>query len=78
MTVRDHDGSIVQFLYGEDSIDVCHSKYLDRFEFLESNFSSIIANSDHELYDKLEKKQAEKLKKEYRNIKKLVAAGRKP
>ena len=31
LTVRDNDGSIVQFLYGDDSIDVMNSKYLDRF-----------------------------------------------
>lgn len=46
MTVRDHDGSIVQFRYGEDSIDVCASKYLSKFEFLEKNFQSIIANTN--------------------------------
>lgn len=44
LTVRDNDGSIVQFLYGEDSIDVMNTKFLDRFSFLESNFSSLITN----------------------------------
>ena len=35
MTVRENDGSIVQFMYGEDGIDVLNNKYLDKFEFLE-------------------------------------------
>jgi len=35
MTVRDNDGSVVQFMYGEDGIDVINTKYLDKFEFLE-------------------------------------------
>jgi len=35
MTVRDNDGSIVQFLYGEDSIDVTNNKFLSQFGFLE-------------------------------------------
>jgi DNA-directed RNA polymerase I subunit RPA1 len=35
MTVRDNDGSVVQFLYGEDAIDVINTKYYDKFEFLE-------------------------------------------
>lgn len=45
LTVRDNDGSIVQFLYGDDGIDVMNSKYLDRFQFLEQNFSSTVAYS---------------------------------
>ena len=32
MTVRDNDGSIVQFVYGDDGIDVINTKYLDKFE----------------------------------------------
>jgi len=44
MTVRDNDGSIVQFLYGEDSVDVMNTKYLDQFKFLEQNFTSLITS----------------------------------
>jgi DNA-directed RNA polymerase I subunit RPA1 len=43
MTVRDNDGSIVQFMYGEDGIDVMNTKYHDKFEFLEQNFNSLIS-----------------------------------
>lgn len=44
MSVRDNDGSIVQFLYGEDGIDVMDSKYLEKFDFLEKNFTSLITS----------------------------------
>lgn len=44
MTVRDNDGSIVQFVYGDDGIDVINTKYLDKFEFLEQNFNSLITS----------------------------------
>jgi len=44
MTVRDNDGSIIQFLYGEDAIDVMNTKFLEKFNFLEQNFTSLITN----------------------------------
>ena len=44
MTVRDNDGSIVQFMYGDDGVDVINNKYLDKFDFLESNFNSLISS----------------------------------
>ena len=44
MTVRDNDGSIVQFMYGDDGVDVINNSYLDKFEFLESNFNSLISS----------------------------------
>ena len=37
-TVRDSDGSIVQFLYGEDSIDPTKRQFLEKFNFLGKNF----------------------------------------
>ena len=39
LQVRDSDGSVVQFLYGEDGLDVCHSKFLQPslFPFLLDN-----------------------------------------
>lgn len=76
MTVRDHDGSIVQFRYGEDSIDVCASKYMDKFQFLEQNFQSIIANTNQEAFKAVEKKKAERLKKELRRLQKAVQQGK--
>lgn len=37
--VRDSDGSVIQFLYGEDGLDVCRSKFLQPslFPFLLEN-----------------------------------------
>ena len=39
MTVRDSDKSIIQFQYGEDSLDVCKSQYLiaNQMKFLYDN-----------------------------------------
>ena len=40
-SVRDSDGSMVQFLYGEDGLDVTKTGYLTNFKFLAQNFWSI-------------------------------------
>ena len=39
MTVRDSDKSVIQFQYGEDSLDVCKSQYLqsNQMKFLYEN-----------------------------------------
>jgi DNA-directed RNA polymerase I subunit RPA1 len=39
-TVRDADGSMVQFLYGEDGLDVTRQKYLSDFKFVLENVTS--------------------------------------
>ncbi len=36
-SVRDSGGTVVQFLYGEDAIDVASSKFLGRFDFMTEN-----------------------------------------
>jgi DNA-directed RNA polymerase I subunit RPA1 len=41
-TVRDSDGSILQFIYGEDGLDVTKQKHLDQFEFCAENYSTLI------------------------------------
>jgi len=40
LTVRDSDGSVQQFLYGEDGIDIAKSSYLGekQCDFLVENF----------------------------------------
>jgi DNA-directed RNA polymerase beta' subunit len=40
-SVRDADGSVIQFLYGEDGLDVCKAKYLDNFKFAADNYMSL-------------------------------------
>ena len=42
-TVRNADQSIIQFNYGEDSLDVTKQKSLTQFEFATRNFESVIA-----------------------------------
>jgi len=41
-TVRDADGSIVQFYYGEDGIDPTKAKYMDQFKFITENYIPIL------------------------------------
>ncbi|KAF2747026.1 DNA-directed RNA polymerase I subunit RPA1 [Sporormia fimetaria CBS 119925] len=40
-SVRDADGSMVQFLYGEDGLDPTKQKYLNDFKFQAENFMSM-------------------------------------
>jgi DNA-directed RNA polymerase I subunit RPA1 len=40
-SVRDSDGSMVQFLYGEDGLDTTKQKYLNDFKFQAENFMSM-------------------------------------
>ena len=42
-SVRDDDGSMVQFLYGEDGLDVTKQKHLTDFKFLAENYLSVVA-----------------------------------
>lgn len=41
-TVRNSDGTLLQFHYGEDSLDVVKSTYLDKFDFTAQNFDSFM------------------------------------
>ncbi|KAI9877205.1 MAG: hypothetical protein M1830_004531 [Pleopsidium flavum] len=42
-SVRDSDGSMVQFLYGEDGLDVTKQRHLTDFQFLAENYLSLFA-----------------------------------
>lgn len=42
-SVRDSDGTMVQFLYGEDGLDITKQKHLRDFRFLAENHLSLIA-----------------------------------
>ncbi|KAI4147656.1 MAG: hypothetical protein LQ340_005456 [Diploschistes diacapsis] len=53
-SVRDSDGSMIQFLYGEDGLDVAKQKALKEFGFLAANFDAIIAQVNiQEVYEKI-------------------------
>ncbi|KAI9472443.1 MAG: hypothetical protein EXX96DRAFT_584119 [Benjaminiella poitrasii] len=40
-TVRDSDGSVLQFHYGEDSLDVIKAKHINQFSFSAHNFEAL-------------------------------------
>lgn len=48
MTVRDSDNSVIQFLYGEDGMDISKSQFLKtkQFPFLLENAKTIIPNEE--------------------------------
>lgn len=47
MTVRDSDKCVIQFLYGEDGMDICKSQFLrqSQMEFLDMNDQCIVTDS---------------------------------
>lgn len=42
LSVRDADGSIVQFLYGEDGLDVTETAQLSNFTFMQDNYVAML------------------------------------
>merc|ERR1712032_1083079 len=63
-SVRDQDGNIIQFLYGEDSIDTVNTKYLKNFKFLSKNVDIYYAKYKPErLIDKIDTKTIRREKK---------------
>lgn len=46
-SVRDSDGTLVQFLYGEDGLDISKLEYLKNFGFVLRNFESQLANTHY-------------------------------
>jgi DNA-directed RNA polymerase I subunit RPA1 len=71
-SVRDSDGSMVQFLYGEDGLDPTKEKYLNDFKFQAENFMSMfqslnIAESYTEVHSP---EAAEHTKAAYKKVRK--------
>lgn len=71
-SIRDSDGSIIQFLYGEDGLDVTKQKHLTDFKFLAENYLSLVAqlNIKEEFARLPDKGAAEYQKKAMKKIKK--------
>uniref|UniRef100_A0A1I7XEJ0 DNA-directed RNA polymerase n=1 Tax=Heterorhabditis bacteriophora TaxID=37862 RepID=A0A1I7XEJ0_HETBA len=77
-TVRDHDGSIIQFRYGEDGLDVMKSTFINpkTFPFIEDNLEAVtlgskpenVLDSEFNIYDAI--KQYKKIQKWRRRAKK--------
>ncbi|KAF2801996.1 DNA-directed RNA polymeras-like protein I subunit [Mytilinidion resinicola] len=58
-SVRDADGSMVQFLYGEDGLDTTKQKYLNDFKFQAENFWSLIQTLNmEEAFGKIQSEEA--------------------
>ena len=58
-TVRNFDGSVIQFFYGEDGLDVIKQKYLQSLEFVARNFKAYLVRYQPELMlDKLDTQSA--------------------
>eukprot|EP01114_Cavostelium_apophysatum_P013753 TRINITY_DN3402_c0_g1_i2.p1 TRINITY_DN3402_c0_g1~~TRINITY_DN3402_c0_g1_i2.p1 ORF type:complete len:1567 (-),score=495.35 TRINITY_DN3402_c0_g1_i2:56-4756(-) len=58
-TVRDSDGSVLQFYYGEDGIDLLKTSYLQKFDFHNSNSNHLLDKYKAMLLDEnLDKKKA--------------------
>nr|XP_013006968.1 DNA-directed RNA polymerase I subunit RPA1 [Cavia porcellus] len=70
LTVRDSDGSVVQFLYGEDGLDIPKTPFLQpkQFPFLASNYE-VIVKSKH-LHEVLSRGESQKALRHFRAIKK--------
>ncbi|CAH1774106.1 unnamed protein product [Owenia fusiformis] len=67
MVVRDSDGSVVQFQYGEDSLDVCKTQFLKekQFAFMMSNKAILMDQQQlAAVKNKLDTKTADKMFKE--------------
>ena len=41
-TVRDQDNTVIQFLYGEDSLAIEHSQYIENYKFLTDNYHTLL------------------------------------
>eukprot|EP00127_Corallochytrium_limacisporum_P000656 Clim_evm55s22 gene=Clim_evmTU55s22 len=63
-TVRDSDGSIVQFFYGEDGTDISKTSYLRDFEFNARNYYALLGKSSATLGSSLSADAAETERKE--------------
>ncbi len=71
-TVRDGDGSVVQFYYGEDALDPIKTKYLTNFRFIENNFEGYIEKYDPNVFaQKLNQKAVKNYLKEREKNEKL-------
>ncbi|CAO1615426.1 unnamed protein product [Parajaminaea phylloscopi] len=70
-SVRNSDGSILQFSYGEDGLDTVKSKYLDQFDFTAANFATFVSRyNPRQLAQTFKTEDSEMIKK---HLKKAIA-----
>ena len=58
-------------MYGEDGVDVINTKYLDKFDFLEQNFNSLIS-SGQDIMRKVDSDTIPEYKKKARKQAKII------
>ncbi|KAK7204850.1 hypothetical protein BZA70DRAFT_248940 [Myxozyma melibiosi] len=74
-TVRDSDGSLVQFLYGGDAVEVNQESHLMNFEFCAQNFHSLLQKySSAELAGVIDESSAKSYAKKVRKLNEKEAA----
>ncbi|NXI55259.1 RPA1 polymerase, partial [Chloroceryle aenea] len=73
LTVRDSDGSVVQFLYGEDGLDIPKTQFLqpEQFPFIAENYE-VIQKSNH-LDEALARMESHQATQQFKAIKKWRA-----
>lgn len=57
-SVRDSDGTLIQFMYGGDSVDVIKESHLTNFQFCYDNFESLLKRHKPTNIDHIELKEA--------------------
>ncbi|KFV62043.1 DNA-directed RNA polymerase I subunit RPA1, partial [Dryobates pubescens] len=73
LTVRDSDGSVVQFLYGEDGLDIPKTQFLqpEQFPFIADNYE-VIQKTNH-LDEALARMESHRANQQFKAIKKWQA-----
>ncbi|NXO01139.1 RPA1 polymerase, partial [Rhinopomastus cyanomelas] len=73
LTVRDSDGSVVQFLYGEDGLDIPKTQFLqpEQFPFIAENYE-VIQKTNH-LDEALARMESHQANQQFKAIKKWRA-----
>ncbi|OXB54262.1 hypothetical protein ASZ78_012699 [Callipepla squamata] len=78
LTVRDSDGSVVQFLYGEDGLDIPKTQFLqpEQFPFIADNYE-VIEKTNH-LNEALARMESHQAKQQFKAIRKWWARHQNP
>ncbi|OXB78798.1 UNVERIFIED_CONTAM: hypothetical protein H355_011816 [Colinus virginianus] len=78
LTVRDSDGSVVQFLYGEDGLDIPKTQFLqpEQFPFIADNYE-VIEKTNH-LNEALARMESHQAKQQFKAIRKWRARHQNP
>ncbi|KAJ1517641.1 hypothetical protein HMI54_001065 [Coelomomyces lativittatus] len=70
-SVRDSDGTLIQFIYGEDGLDVTKQKHLTQFQFCVENHAALnLRYKPGDLVGKMDERKAHKLRKAFKKEKK--------